>query len=135
MIIIRFEMANRALVFERTQRLSCSKTLKQAVDISAYSIFSQGGFRLVLLLLSWSLLSVMGFCSLLTSDQKKLDLCHVYISLILGLGVARIRDLDHRYLGDSFFFCYGRCRKQRAGLRKIVFLLLRQRGKQIRYEC
>lgn len=35
MVVIRFEVTNRALVFERTQRLSCSKTLKQAVDISA----------------------------------------------------------------------------------------------------
>lgn len=94
MIIIIFEMANRASVFERTQRLSCSKTPKQAIDISAYSIFSQGEFRLVLSPLPLSLLSVMACCSLLTSDQKK-HLCLVSIFLILGLGVARIWDLDH----------------------------------------
>lgn len=79
MIIIRYEMANRAAVFYRTQRLSCSKTLKQAIDISAYSIFSQGGFRLVLSPLSWLLLSVMVCCSLLTSDMKNKPLSRICI--------------------------------------------------------
>lgn len=47
MIIITLRWLIWLWDFERTQRLSCSKTPKQVIDISASSIFSQGVFRLV----------------------------------------------------------------------------------------